>query len=76
MAWLCRAFTIYMPLVYTVGITHSLGYAHTVHVQPNFSNTHMKTDTEEKKVMKKVVIFVFFVHKKCSSSFIKLMLNH
>ncbi len=35
-----------------------------------------KTDMEEKKLMNKVVIFVFFAHKKYSRSFIKLRLNH
>ncbi len=35
-----------------------------------------KTDTEEKKWWNKVVIFVFFVHKKYSRSFITLWLNH
>ncbi len=29
-----------------------------------------KTDTEEKKLLNKVIIFVFFVHKKYSRSFI------
>ncbi len=33
-------------------------------------------DTEEKKLLNKVIIFVFFVHKKHSRSFIKLSLNH
>ncbi len=35
-----------------------------------------KTDTEEKKLLNKVVIFVFIVHKKYSRSFIKLQLNN
>ncbi len=34
-----------------------------------------KTDTEEKKLMNKVIL-VFFAHKKYSCSFIKLRLNH
>ncbi len=34
------------------------------------------TDTEEKKLLNKVVIFVFFAHKKHYRSFIKLRLNH
>ncbi len=38
--------------------------------------THAKTDAEEKKLLNKVFIFVFFVHKKYSRSFIKLQLNH
>ncbi len=33
-------------------------------------------DTEEKKLLNKVVIFVFFADKKYSRSFIKLRLNH
>ncbi len=38
---------------------------------------HKSTTThEEKKSMNKVRIFVFFVHKKYSRSFIKLQLNH
>ncbi len=36
----------------------------------------MKADTEEKKWLNKVIIFVFFVHNKYSHSFIKLQLNH
>ncbi len=36
----------------------------------------LKTDTEEKKLLNKVVIFVFFAHKNYSRSFIKLQLNH
>ncbi len=35
-----------------------------------------KIDTEEKKLWNKVVILVFFVHKKYSRSFITLWLNH
>ncbi len=35
-----------------------------------------QTDPEEKKSLNKVVIFVFFAHKKYSHSFIKLWLNH
>ncbi len=31
-----------------------------------------KTDTEEKTLLNKVIIFVFFSHKKYSHSFIKL----
>ncbi len=31
---------------------------------------------EEKKWLNKVIIFVFFMHKKYSRSFIKLRLNH
>ncbi len=36
----------------------------------------LKTDTEEKKLLNKVIIFVFFAHKKYSHSFITLRLNH
>ncbi len=35
-----------------------------------------KADMEEKKLLNKVVIFVFFSHKKYYCSFIKLRLNH
>ncbi len=35
-----------------------------------------KTDRKEKKLLNKVVVFVFFVHKKYSCNFIKLGLNH
>ncbi len=35
-----------------------------------------KTDTEEKKLLNKVIIFVFFAHKKYSHSFKKIRLNH
>ncbi len=35
-----------------------------------------KTDKEENKLLNKVIIFVFFAHKKYSRSFIKLRLNH
>ncbi len=35
-----------------------------------------KIDMEEKKLLNKVIIFVFFAHKKYSRSFIKLRLNH
>ncbi len=34
------------------------------------------SDTEEKKLFNKVVIFVFFVHKKYSRSFLTLRLSH
>ncbi len=33
------------------------------------------SDTEDNKLLNKVIIFVFFAHRKCSCSFIKLMLN-
>ncbi len=36
----------------------------------------VENDTEEKELLIKVVIFVFFVHKKYSRIFIKLRLNH
>ncbi len=36
----------------------------------------MLTDTEEKKLLNKGIIFVFFVHKKYSYSYITLQLNH
>ncbi len=36
----------------------------------------VETDPEEKKLLNKIVIFVFFVHKKYSRSFITLQLNH
>ncbi len=36
----------------------------------------VKTDPEEKTLLNKVDIFVFFEHKKYSRSFIKLRLNH
>ncbi len=36
----------------------------------------LNSDTEEKKSLNKVIIFVFFAHTKYSRSFIKLMLNH
>ncbi len=36
----------------------------------------LKTNTEEQKLLNKVIIFVFFAHKKYSRSFIKLWLNH
>ncbi len=36
----------------------------------------LKIDEEEKKWLNKVIIFVFFAHKKYSRSFIKLRLNH
>ncbi len=36
----------------------------------------LKSDTKEKKTLNKVIIFVFFAHKKYSRSFIKLQLNH
>ncbi len=34
------------------------------------------SDTEEKKLLNKVIIFVFFAHKKFSRSFITLRLDH
>ncbi len=34
------------------------------------------SDTEKKKLLNKVIIFVFFAHKKYSRSFIKLTSNH
>ncbi len=46
---------------------HMLWYCHE-HVS--------KTDTEENKLLNKVIIFVFFPHKKFSCSFIILQLNH
>ncbi len=42
-----------------------------------FSREHVsKTDREEKKLLNKVIILVFFAHKKYSRSFITLQLNH
>ncbi len=35
-----------------------------------------KTDKEEKKLWNEVIVFVFFVHKNYSHSFINLRLNH
>ncbi len=44
---------------------------------PWYSREHtLKTNTEEKKLLNKVIIVVVFLHKKYSSSFIKLQLNH
>ncbi len=37
---------------------------------------HTQTGMEEKKWLNKVIIFVFFAHKKYSRGFIKLRLNH
>ncbi len=43
----------------------------------SYSREHTaKTDMEEKKLLNKVVVLVFFAHKKYSRSFIKLRLNH
>jgi len=36
---------------------------------------HALTDTEEKKLLNNVIVFVFFVHKKYSCSFINVRLN-
>ncbi len=36
----------------------------------------LKTNMEEKILLNKVVIFVFFAHKKSSCSFVKFWLNH
>ncbi len=36
----------------------------------------LKTDMQEKELLNKVVIFVFFAHKKYSCSFITLRLSH
>ncbi len=42
-----------------------------------YSHEHVsKTDMEEKKLWSKVIIFVFFAHKKYSHSLITLRLNH
>ncbi len=40
-----------------------------------YSREWRRTDPEEKKSSNKVVICVFFVHKKYSRSFIKIRLN-
>ncbi len=43
----------------------------------SYSHEHASmSDTKAKKLLKKVFIFVFFVHKKYSCSFRKLGLNH
>ncbi len=39
-------------------------------------NNDFSSDTEEKKLLNKVVIFVFFTRTKYSRSFITLRLNH
>ncbi len=39
-------------------------------------NTDTKTDTEENKMLNKVVILVFYAHKKYSRSFLTLRLNY
>ncbi len=41
-----------------------------------YSCERVSTDTEEKKLLNKVIFFVFFTHKMYSRSFIKLKLNH
>ncbi len=42
-----------------------------------YSHKHTsKTDTEDKKSLNKVIIFVFFVNKMYSRCFVKLRLNH
>ncbi len=49
----------------------------TLHIQQRYScERTSKTDTEEKKLLNKVIIFVFFARKKYSRSFITLQLNH
>ncbi len=41
-----------------------------------YSHKHTsKTDVQEKKLLNKVIIFVFFAHKKYSHSFIKMMVE-
>uniref|UniRef100_A0A672PM79 Guanylate cyclase n=1 Tax=Sinocyclocheilus grahami TaxID=75366 RepID=A0A672PM79_SINGR len=53
------------------------GYNKPLPVPLTYSNQNIQTmNTEEKKLWNKVIIFVFFVHKKYSRSFIKLRLNH
>ncbi len=41
-----------------------------------YSCERASTDTEEKKLLNKVIILVFFAHKKFLYSFIKLQLNN
>ncbi len=47
-----------------------------VHVSWYSCQHAAETDTKEKKMLNKVTIFVFFVHKKYSPSVIKLTMNH
>ncbi len=53
-----------------------LHWQHHMHVSWFSRECVAKIDKEEKKLLNKVFIFVFFVHKKYSRSFIKLRLNH
>ncbi len=48
----------------------------TIHESTKMCEPGSKTDTEEKKLLNKVIILVFFVHKKYSRSFVKLWFNH
>ncbi len=46
------------------------------HASWNCRERASRSDTEEKKLLNKFIIFAFFAHKKYSRSFIKLWLNH
>ncbi len=48
---------------------------HPLHVSWYFHERAVKTDTEENKLLNKVIIFVFFAYREYSCSFIKLRLN-
>ncbi len=51
-------------------------YIYTVYTEQTTEVSGAETDTEEKKSLNKVIIFVFFVHKKYYRNFITLRLNH
>ncbi len=70
--------------IYFLNIANLLSFI-SYHIMPGScisSTTRMRcgtlvsTDTEEKKLLNKIVIFVFFVHKKYFRSFLTLQLNH
>ncbi len=60
------------------GLSHLVGSSKSTYDTENLKSLdHVsKTDTEKKKLLNKVFIFAFFVHKKYSRSFTKLRSNH
>ncbi len=75
----CTLFTSRRCTLYIKQCSSSLTYSNLEYRADELRETDVewvsKTDTDEKKLLNKVITFVFFVHKKYSRSFIKWMLT-
>ncbi len=65
-----------LPHLFELEYTDELREMDALHQNAGCCVSNIETDKQEKKLLNKVAIFVFFAHKKYSRSFIKLRLNH